>query len=609
MTAPDITAKDIDPRTAGSQNDSQTFVFTVPDTATDADDVRVHLHVAAALPDLNISSDLTSNAGALTIDLVGPDPAASEPTVIGIETTPKLLVPADGYTGGVFDVAITLSETPRAFRQDHVSVDKGIAGGLVYLGAVEPPAGETATGRSGYYHRYLVTITLKAEDGDLVIKIEPFEDQEKPTPNKYIPPVSDFARVEGRDILTVKIKRATATVEVDASEGENRIASPVSTPIPTQVTVVATPPATETTDEKAKVDTDTSVSIPQNGRIYISEIMFAGGGFLPQWIEISNGSRTDQVNLSGWTLTVENAIPDADVFVKAKAKFRIPEGTRIDPSGQHDTPSTLLVVAKQGRNNLDAGPGTMGEDQVVNLDISRLRYALLSDVAFKITLSPPARLMAADRAAATDVVGNLADDGTAAWGLPMHETGPRSSMIRRHVPGSMDAAEPKDGVMMASWVLASDTSFTQPVHLSTQSYYGFPTDVGTPGFRAGGALPVELSDFRPVRDKETGRVVVTWATASELNNAGFFIKRSQQWDGQFVVVNPTMIPGAGTTSEKQFYTYTDTTAQPNIVYYYEIEDVSLDGQRRVLTRGVRLKGHVGAVGKAAITWGALKRVE
>ena len=146
----------------------------------------------------------------------------------------------------------------------------------------------------------------------------------------------------------------------------------------------------------------------------------------------------------------------------------------------------------------------------------------------------------------------------------------------------------------------------QPMHLSAHSYYGFPTDVGTPGFRAGGALPVELSHFRPERQKDTGAVVITWSTQSELNNAGFFIKRSQQRDGDFKVINATMIAGAGTTSEKQFYTYTDTTAQPNVVYYYQIEDVSLDGNRQTLTRGIRLKGHVGTVGKATVLWGELK---
>ena len=118
--------------------------------------------------------------------------------------------------------------------------------------------------------------------------------------------------------------------------------------------------------------------------------------------------------------------------------------------------------------------------------------------------------------------------------------------------------------------------------------------------------PLNSSHFRPARDKATGAVMITWATESELNNAGFFIKRSNQRDGEFKVINATMVPGAGTTSEKQFYTYTDTTAQPNVVYYYQIEDVSLDGNRQTLTRGIRLKGHVGAAGKATVIWGELK---
>ena len=63
------------------------------------------------------------------------------------------------------------------------------------------------------------------------------------------------------------------------------------------------------------------------------------------------------MNLSGWTLMVENAKADADVSVGAKAVFTIPEGTKIDPSGQNDTPSTILVVTEQGRNNLTGADG------------------------------------------------------------------------------------------------------------------------------------------------------------------------------------------------------------------------------------------------------------
>ena len=195
-----------------------------------------------------------------------------------------------------------------------------------------------------------------------------------------------------------------------------------------------------------------------------------------------------------------------------------------------------------------------------------------------------------------DVVGNLGGG----WELPMSEGDDRSSLIRREMD---DAAMATMGTDAAGWVLASSTGLSGAYRAT---YYGDADDVGTPGYDAGGALPVELSAFNAGRDRVTGAVVITWSTQSELNNAGFFIKRSQQQKGKFVIVNPTMIAGAGTTAEKQSYTYTDATADPNVVYYYQIEDVSLDGNRQTLTRAHRLKGHIGAAGKATTTWGELK---
>ena len=377
-------------------------------------------------------------------------------------------------------------------------------------------------------------------------------------------------------------------------------------------------------------------TIPVNGNIYISEIMVDRGANLPQWIEIANGSRTEEVNLSGWTLTVDNATADADVSVGASITFTIPAGTKIGMFGQQVEPSTLLVVTEAGRTSL---AGTLAKGQVLNLwesnqdelilgGVTKRRYSLLSEEAFLITLAPPAPVKtvvaatatptekAAARAAdtratlrhtaASDVIGNLGADGAAAWALPMNAEGGRSSIIRRHIPITRGPAAPQEGDVREGWALASETSFAQPTHVRAASYYGAANDIGTPGFRAGGALPVELSHFRPARDKVTDAVVITWATQSELNNAGFFIKRSNQANGEFKVVNATIIPGAGTTSEKQFYTYTDTTASPNTVYYYQIEDVSLDGNRQTLTRGIRLKGHVGVAGKATVIWGELK---
>ena len=409
--------------------------------------------------------------------------------------------------------------------------------------------------------------------------------------------------------------------------------------IDTPADIEAAEQAKKDEEEADAKDIASTGTIPAAGSIYISEIMFAGGGVLPQWIEISNGSRTEEVNLSGWTLTISNAAADADVSVGASATFTIPDETTVSMSGQDDTPSTILVVTEAGRTNMTGAKaagqvivlnesGSSTEVELINAGVLTRKYTLLSSMAFEIMLAPPEpeatdppegetasektiRLAAearakADRKDASDTVGNLGADGAAAWALPMNEEGGRSSIIRRHIQVTRGPAEPEDGTREENWILASETSFAQVTHIRASSYYGAVNDVGTPGFRPGGALPVELSHFQPERKKDTGAVVITWSTQSELNNAGFFIKRSQQRDGEFKVINSTMIAGAGTTSEKQFYTYTDTTAQPNVVYYYQIEDVSLDGNRQTLTRGIRLKGHVGAAGKATLTWGELK---
>ena len=116
-------------------------------------------------------------------------------------------------------------------------------------------------------------------------------------------------------------------------------------------------------------------------------------------------------------------------------------------------------------------------------------------------------------------------------------------------------------------------------------------------------LPVTLSHFRA---ELTGAgVLLKWTTESELDNAGFYIYRSETQAGEFKVVNPTMIQGAGTTSERSEYSWKDTTAKPKTVYYYRIEDVSHAGVREQLAT-VRLRGRVSATGKLITRWSDLK---
>ena len=134
-----------------------------------------------------------------------------------------------------------------------------------------------------------------------------------------------------------------------------------------------------------------------------------------------------------------------------------------------------------------------------------------------------------------------------------------------------------------------------------------PDDLANPGYRRGGPLPVTLAGFRPVRT-QSGEVLINWRTESELNNAGFNILRSESESraGDFRVINVKgIIPGHGTSSEQHLYSYTDTTAKPNVIYYYRIEDVSFGGTRQTLAT-VRLKGDVSPAGKLTTTWSSLK---
>jgi len=138
------------------------------------------------------------------------------------------------------------------------------------------------------------------------------------------------------------------------------------------------------------------------------------------------------------------------------------------------------------------------------------------------------------------------------------------------------------------------------------TYYGLAGDHGTPGYRQGSPLPVELSSLRA--DLKEGAVIVKWTTASEMENAGFHVLRSQESGSGFVQVNPALIPGAGTTAEGQTYRYRDTTARVNVPYYYRLAEVSLSGERRAVAT-VRLRGHISAANKVLWKWADVKSTD
>ena len=317
-----------------------------------------------------------------------------------------------------------------------------------------------------------------------------------------------------------------------------------------------------------------------DGNISISEIMYDPGlrESFAQWIELYNSSHTEAINLKGWRVEIRNPREEARAHSQIRWTF---EDAIILPN------QTLLIVSKKARQDQQLSGNRIYEVYKENrgdLGLTAQKNLLLSPTAFYMKLTNGRTLV--------DEVGNLTATRTPekVWDLPAIDPERRRSILRVY---NGDTAE--DGDSETSWYLF-------PLEGRDETYYGLKTDLSNPGYREGGPLPVSLSSFRPVR-METGEVLIRWRTASELNNAGFNILRSENRDSDFTIINTEgVIPGHGTSSEAHIYSYTDKTAKPNVVYYYRIEDVSFDGEHQTLTT-VRLKGEVSATGKLTTIWG------
>jgi hypothetical protein len=96
-------------------------------------------------------------------------------------------------------------------------------------------------------------------------------------------------------------------------------------------------------------------------------------------------------------------------------------------------------------------------------------------------------------------------------------------------------------------------------------------DGGTILHTTNGGVPVELSAFTA---SVNGKVVIlNWSTATELNNQGFEIERSED-NINFTKIG--FVPGFGTTTEPKSYSYSDQSVNSG-TNYYRLKQVDYDG--------------------------------
>lgn len=339
-----------------------------------------------------------------------------------------------------------------------------------------------------------------------------------------------------------------------------------------------------------------------DGKLSISEIMYDPGPNrrYPQWIELYNSSMTQAVNLKGWELEVRNLFDSERWYAGGSFEF---EDLIISPN------QVVLLVVRENATNIPSNRVyNLYHRHALDLGLIQRSDYLLSPIGFYVKLTDKGDPDWDGDDIVVDEVGNLKVEQRKRiklWSLPEIDLEQRRSIVRSYGGlfkpnrGGLDgrSTPPANGLRASGWHPFPDSGLRL-------TFYGTRRDLASPGSRRGGPVPVVLSSFCAVRLESEVRI--KWQTESELNNAGFNILRSERPDGEFKVINVAgIIPGHGTTGEQQLYTYTDTTAKPDTIYYYRIEDISFDGERRTLAT-VRLKGDISATGKLSTTWSALK---
>jgi hypothetical protein len=119
--------------------------------------------------------------------------------------------------------------------------------------------------------------------------------------------------------------------------------------------------------------------------------------------------------------------------------------------------------------------------------------------------------------------------------------------------------------------------------LVTTSPQSFSTTLFTVGEQNSGALPVELIEL--LATEQQGDILVSWKTATETENYGFYVQRSEPLDAEVVDTtwtDLTFISGAGTVTQQQEYRFIDTEVEMAGDYAYRLLQEDYDGQIHIL---------------------------
>jgi hypothetical protein len=87
------------------------------------------------------------------------------------------------------------------------------------------------------------------------------------------------------------------------------------------------------------------------------------------------------------------------------------------------------------------------------------------------------------------------------------------------------------------------------------------------------AITISSFDAKPGNSK----VTLIWTTGDETDNLGFNIYRAESKDGEYVKINGSLIASKVGSGLGTSYEFTDSDVKNRMTYYYQLEDVDVNG--------------------------------
>lgn len=124
------------------------------------------------------------------------------------------------------------------------------------------------------------------------------------------------------------------------------------------------------------------------------------------------------------------------------------------------------------------------------------------------------------------------------------------------------------------FVVKNSLGYVFAVHIADFTVDGVPGVTGA-FFSTVKITLVELATFETATNPK--EVKIHWTTASEIDNAGFNLYRSESEHGEYIRINDTLIPAEGSPIQGASYEFVDKDVRNRRIYYYKLEDIDIYG--------------------------------